>query len=209
MQLAAAAIGLLCWQFLLAPEPFDEESLPQNVRAFIASLEEHQAAAIVSVTADYQKERAKKTSDQASRRAKGMRLKALKDRLQGLRAYRILELPELPNQPQVGDIGRIESTTVIRISGQDELHVLHKYQTGIIGDGLAVKTSIRTETIEFVVRRVPTDGLADGSNVDLPKPMAVTGTVDDGGATRLVLEPFDMKCIEPVVKQLGSRKRRP
>jgi hypothetical protein len=112
--------------------------------------------------------------------------------------------PSLSREPKVGDIGQVEGARVNRII-DDATMLVEATETYRWGNRWLTRP-----TGTYLVKGVPTDGLADGRSVKLPKTMTITGTEQRGVKTYFILEPLDLDGIrKDVDAYLKTRPKRP
>ena len=190
--------------------------LAEGLRAYVDKIETYRAQAIKSAVQAGKDRQA----DKAYRRQSAERLKLAKT-VHALDYADKLVAPALPKEPSVGDVGAIDGARVMQII-DGETMIVESVEVLNVGQFTPPTSSrpfpSRSATREYrsgpyVVRGVPTNGIADGADPKLPKVLIVTGTERRAGNTLLVLTPVDKEAIRKEVdaylKQRGKKPTKP
>lgn len=137
-------------------------------------------------------------------------LKSHKASLAELKKSKSLPIPKIDEELKVGSVGAPREPKARIVQIIDGNNAIAKFETVVehlinLGSGPIERNSPtmkRYETVDFdfLLRDVPTGGLADGIEITMPACISVTGnyqyqTVAGANRTLLIIEPFDASVL--------------
>jgi|GEM_PF-6826822 len=224
MQRNYGPVGCLCRALLLlvglvgsaAAEQGPAEAVPARLQPLLERLVAQKRQAITRAELSLRAEKGARLKRPFTREQSQARLKRLKQLEAELRAAQDQYQPvfdKLPSELKVGDIGLAPGkATVRRIVDAEQLLVRLEFITAVAGAfSGATKTFVHRKQADVLLRGLSTAGLADGSAIELPKPLEVVGTEKfgvpgKGEATLFVLKPVELT---PVLAALNPSQAKP